>query len=134
MGILLIRHGETDGNKLRVVQHPEVPLNENGLAQADRLGRRVEGVGITRILASDLARAHMTAAAVSRATGIDIELEPLLQERDLGDLRGHAYASFDFDPMGLDYTPPAGESWPVFHQRVEAAWKRVAAVYREVEG
>ena len=134
MSILLIRHGETDGNRLGVVQLPEVPLNEHGLAQAECLGRRVKSLGITRILSSDLTRAHMTADAVSRATGIEVELEPLLQERNFGDLRGRAYASFGFDPMAEDYAPPSGESWPDFHERAARAWRRVTYLSGEVEG
>ena len=33
MAIFLIRHGETAGNANRVVQVPETPLSERGLAQ-----------------------------------------------------------------------------------------------------
>ncbi|MDX1383085.1 MAG: histidine phosphatase family protein [Thermoanaerobaculia bacterium] len=134
MSILLIRHGETDGNRLRVVQLPEVPLNERGRAQALRLGERLEDLGIVRILASDLARARMTAEPIGERAGVEVELEPLLQERNFGDIRGHAYASFDFDPMGPDYEPPNGESWAAFHRRAARAWERVVAARREAAG
>ena len=33
--ILLVRHGETAGNAARVVQRPEVPLNERGIRQVE---------------------------------------------------------------------------------------------------
>lgn len=134
MSILLIRHGETDGNKHGVVQKPEMPLNEHGLEQARRLGRRLRDQGISRILASDLARARMTAEAVAAETGVEVELEPLLQERNFGDLRGRAYASFDEDVMGPSYEPPGGESWEVFYDRAAAAWQRVVAAAEETEG
>ena len=123
--IYLIRHGETEGNRLRIVQPPELPLNDRGLRQAAAMARRLRYAGITRIVASDLARAHMTAEALSAETGTSIELEPLLQERNFGDLRGRTYASFDFDPMGPDYSPPGGESWDVFYERAGRAWRRV---------
>ena len=123
--IYLIRHGETEGNRLRVVQPPELPLNERGLRQASAMADRLRDAGITRIVSSDLARARMTAEALASETGGAIELEPLLQERNFGDLRGRTYASFDFDPMALDYSPPGGESWEDFHQRADRAWRRV---------
>src|SRR3954466_4871509 len=60
MAILLIRHGETGGNAARVVQTPDTPLNDRGIAQAARLAERL-GRGFVHILCSDLWRARMTA-------------------------------------------------------------------------
>ncbi len=134
MKIFLIRHGETEGNRLRVVQKPDVPLNDRGLDQASRMAARLREAGIRRILASDYSRAAMTADALSQATRIEIESEPLLRERNFGDLRGQAYATFGFDPNGPDYEPPNGETWAVFHQRIERAWERVKGAARETEG
>jgi len=39
--LFLIRHGETVGNASRTVQQPDSPLSARGLAQADRLARRL---------------------------------------------------------------------------------------------
>jgi broad specificity phosphatase PhoE len=132
--IYLIRHGETEGNRLRIVQPPDLPLNERGLRQAQAMARRLAGAGITRIVASDLARARMTAEALARETGVEMELEPLLAERNFGDLRGHTYASFDFDPMAEGYEPPGGESWEEFHRRAAMAWRRVEKAAADVDG
>ncbi len=134
MAIYLIRHGETALNATRVIQTGETPLSTNGLAQADRLGARLADVGITRILASDYARADMTAQAVSKTSGVAIETRPLLRERHLGDLRGRAYADLGFDPFAPDYEPPGGESWEVFHARVDDAWAEVAEAAAENDG
>jgi len=123
--IFLIRHGETVGNASRVVQHPDDPLSTRGIAQAERLARRLAGEGITAILSSDYARARGTAESLQRQTGVPLIFEPLLQERNFGDLRGTPYSEIGFDMFGLDYAPPNGESWPVFHARVDRAWARV---------
>ena len=125
MAILLIRHGETSGNRERVLQVPETPLNEQGLEQASKLGQRLASFRIARILSSDLARAQMTADAVSQEVGLSVEFEPLLQERNFGDLRGRRYVDLDEDPFGPTYSPPGGESWSTFHDRVDEAWARV---------
>jgi probable phosphoglycerate mutase len=128
MSIFLIRHGETVGNASRVVQHPDNPLAPRGEAQAERLARRLAGAGIARIVSSDFARAASTARALERVLGVPLTFEPLLQERSFGDLRGTPYAELGLDMFAPDYAPPNGETWEVFHHRVERAWARVQAL------
>src|SRR5713101_10206177 len=125
MSIFLIRHGETLGNASRTVQLPDNPLSPRGVAQAERLARRLASEGIASILSSDFARAVTTAEHLRRATGAPISYDPLLQERNFGDLRGTPYAELGFDPFAPDYEPPAGESWPIFHARVDRAWEAI---------
>ena len=125
MAILLIRHGETALNAARVIQMPETPLSEHGCTQAERLGRRLSRDGVARIVSSDFARAVMTAERVREHTGAPLALDPLLQERHFGSLRGTPYAELAEDPFAPEYVPPGGESWDAFHIRVEEAWARI---------
>ena len=123
--LFLIRHGETEGNALRIVQHPHIPLSPRGLVQATRLAQRLAGESIARIVSSDYARALATAEHLQRATGAPLVVDPLLRERNFGDLRGTPYSELGLDMFAPDYAPPHGESWPVFHDRVDRAWARV---------
>jgi probable phosphoglycerate mutase len=132
--LYLIRHGETAGNAARIVQRPDIPLSPRGLAQAERVARRLADAGIARILASDLARARATAEALQRTTGAPLAFEPLLHERNFGDIRGTPYAALGFDMFAPDYAPPNGETWPVFHARVDRAWERVQALVAATDG
>ena len=125
MSIFLIRHGETLGNASRTVQLPDNPLSLRGVAQAELLARRLEREGIAAILSSDLARAAATAERLERMTGAPVRHDPLLQERNFGDLRGTPYAELGFDPFAPDYAPPNGETWEAFHARVDRAWALV---------
>jgi probable phosphoglycerate mutase len=134
MTILLVRHGETDGNAARVLQRPDVPLNDRGLRQAEQLAPRLSALGFTHILCSDLLRARMTAAPLAARSGIAIEQSPLLQERNFGDLRGMAYAALPEDPFGPDVRPPNGEDWPTFHARVADAFAFIVSRRRNVNG
>jgi broad specificity phosphatase PhoE len=134
VSIFLIRHGETVGNAARIVQRADVPLSPRGLLQAERLARRLSGQGITRIVSSDLPRAATTAEHLQRATAAPLSFDPLLQERNFGDLRGTPYAELGFDMFEPDYTPPNGESWPVFHARVDQVWARVQALAEAADG
>jgi broad specificity phosphatase PhoE len=134
MSIYLIRHGETPGNRDRIVQVPETPLSDRGLDQAGRLAERLRLHPIRRILASDLARAHMTAQALSRALGLPVESEPLLQERNFGNVRGTPYDQLKEDLFGPAFAPPGGETWEEFYARVDLAWEKVRALASEIEG
>jgi len=127
MAIFLIRHGETPGNRDRIIQFPDTALSDRGLEQAARLGERLAPEPIGEIWVSDHARAHQTAQAVERATGAALHIDLELAERNLGDLRGTAYKDLDFDPFMPEYTPPGGESWEVFHDRVDRVWARIEA-------
>lgn len=133
MTILVIRHGETEYNAQRVVQTPNVPLNERGRAQAARLARRLAGEGVGRILVSDYERARMTAAILADATAAPLDVEVLLRERNFGAVRGRPHAEID-DLYGDDFHPPGGESWEQFHARVASAWERVCHRAQQTEG
>lgn len=134
MTILVVRHGETDGNLTRVLQRPEVPLNERGVGQAEQLARRLSAFRFVHILCSDLLRARMTAAPLAACSGLAIEESPLLQERNFGDLRGLPYAELPESPFGPDFAPPNGEDWPRFHARVADAFAFIVSRRRSVDG
>jgi probable phosphoglycerate mutase len=129
--ILLIRHGETDGNRTRTIQVPETPLSSKGMQQAERLALRLASCPLSRLLTSDLARARMTAEAVVARATVELELEPELAERNFGDWRGVKYDELKargVDVMGAETAPPNGETWAVFHDRVAKVWSRMAAL------
>ena len=123
--IILVRHGETALNAAHVVQPEDTPLNAHGQRQAQLLAERLAELGVQHILCSDLPRARMTAAPIVAATLAPIEHEPLLQERNFGDVRGRSYAELGRDIFAPDYMPPNGESWSVFDARVAQAFARV---------
>ncbi|MEE3332093.1 MAG: histidine phosphatase family protein [Myxococcota bacterium] len=130
----MIRHGETPSNAARIFQTPETPLSDRGVAQAECLAARLRHHPVGLVLASDLERAHQTARIVVTECGAPLELEPLLHERNFGDLRGTAYADVQGDPFGADFAPPAGETWAQFHERVDRAWDAVLAVAQRCDG
>ena len=134
MTILLVRHGETAGNAARVVQRPEIPLNERGIHQAARLAERLFALEFVHVLCSDLVRSRMTAEPLRAHRGVVIEETPLLQERDFGDLRGTPYAELTEDPFAPAYVPPNGESVEVFHRRVAQAFALIVERRRALSG
>ena len=132
MRLLLIRHGETALNAARILQPPDTPLSERGLAQAAALARRLAGEPIAAVWSSDLPRAWQTAVAI--AGGRAIRAEPLLQERNFGDWRGQPYDSLGFDPLAALEAPPGGESARAFDERIARAWVQAEAAAAELPG
>ncbi len=107
--------------------HSEVPLNDAGIDQAMRLGRRMADLPVDRIVSSDLRRAAMTACIVAAHTRKPLTWDEGFRERDPGELTNVPYEKamhFFTDP---DFDPPGGESVPVFTERVEDAFSRLLA-------
>ena len=134
MAIFVARHGETELNAARIIQMPTTPLSARGRQQAERLAARLAPLGIVRIMTSDYLRAIETAEAIAARSGAAVVVDPLLRERDFGDIRGTPYDELGRDPFAPDYHPPNGESWDMFHDRVAAAWALVARVAADTPG
>ena len=62
MKILLVRHGETDFNKNKLIQgHSDIVLNETGKEQAINAGQKITDFDIDAVFSSPLKRALETA-------------------------------------------------------------------------
>ncbi len=136
MSILIVRHGETDSNARRIIQTPDIPLSVNGNEQAQSLAQRLKSLGVTRIISSDYLRTQQTAEHVASATNLQVEYNPLLRERNFGDLRGTSYDDLVQDPFDVeaDYIPTNGESWQDFNQRIAQAWKQISEEASTTQG
>lgn len=136
MSILLVRHGETLLNASRTMQPSDTPLGPRGLAQARAVARRLaeSHPDVAAVVSSDLPRAAQTATAIADACGLPIRWEPLLHERNFGDLRGQPYDGLAFDPLTLVDAPPGGESAATFRARVADAFARIVALRAGLDG
>lgn len=135
--LLVIRHGETVWNvEDRYQGHGDSPLTANGRAQAKALGRRLAGLAIQALVASDLGRTRETAALIAAATGHAVEVDARLRERHYGVLEGLTVDEIqrrhpevlarlkDNDP---DYVVPGGESHRQHYRRNVAGLEAVTA-------
>jgi broad specificity phosphatase PhoE len=87
--LILVRHGETEWNKLGKFQGQEdVALNERGLSQAKDTAKASISWRPTALYSSPLGRTMQVAEEISRVTGLVIKTDPRLQELDLGDVEG----------------------------------------------
>ena len=96
--ILFVRHGETDWNKLGIMQgHLDTHLNETGKKQAENLKSYLEHEPIDLIICSPLKRAKETAEIINKGRNINIILDDRIKERDFGEFEGTFASDFDFN-------------------------------------
>ncbi|MCK4896427.1 MAG: histidine phosphatase family protein [Candidatus Heimdallarchaeota archaeon] len=101
MNIYLVRHGETDYNKERLLMGQlDIPLNDKGLSQAKQVGKVLENKGISKIYSSDLQRATKTAEIIN-THNIPIELVTKFREQTLGRLDGTKWSP-EWDELDIN--------------------------------
>ncbi|MFT2091770.1 histidine phosphatase family protein [Paraglaciecola sp. 2405UD69-4] len=125
MAIYLVRHGETDGNRNRVLQTPDTPLSTLGHQQAQEFADAYKDVALDAILCSDYLRTKQTIEPLLKLRSHKVVYEALLQERSFGDIRGKAYDDIEGDFFAEDYEPPNGETKQQFVARVAKAWEYI---------
>ena len=144
MQILLVRHGESEGNAEKRMQgHADFPLSELGRAQAERLGRWLAAHGFRWDAArtSPLSRARTTAEILARTTGfVEATVDPNLAELRAGSLEGMTRQDMEekhpsFLERGVtelgDFGEYGGESYDDVQKRVEALLESVFEEHRE---
>ena len=128
MKIFLVRHGETQWNKLGKFQgQVDVALNQRGLAQARDAARAALTWRPAALYSSPLRRTMQVAEEVSRKVGLPVAVDPRLMELNLGELEGatsqqmreewsQVYRSWRENPGAT--VMPGGESMVQLRERV----------------
>jgi probable phosphoglycerate mutase len=129
--LLLIRHGESEGNRDRVFTYtPDVPLTPTGRVQARTTAEFVrDRYRPTLLVSSPFIRARQTAEIIAEVLVLPIGIEDDLRERDYGDYAGRPYATArpDFDPQSYwHWRPPGGETLEEVAARVGRPLDRIA--------
>lgn len=138
--VLAVRHGETAWNvDTRIQGQLDIPLNDTGRWQAERLAAAVADEGVSAIYSSDLLRAYQTAHAISRACHLPIVTDIGLRERGFGEFEGNTYKEIEarwpeqaerWRKRDVDFSPGVhGESLRVFFERCVAVASRLAAAH-----
>jgi glucosyl-3-phosphoglycerate phosphatase len=111
--VVLWRHGQTMWNaEHRYQGHTDIPLDETGLAQAQRAARLLAALGPQAIIASDLSRAAETAQTLGELTGIPVRHDRRLRERSGGAWEGLTNDDIreKFPEQWARWDPPGGEA------------------------
>lgn len=117
--LILLRHGETTFNHDgRMQGHLDTPLTDTGRAQALSSAKQLEEAGITKIISSDLERAHETAQIIGTHLGLEVIKDARLRETHLGIWQGMRHKDIDEQYPGdralwayrPDWAPEGGET------------------------
>jgi probable phosphoglycerate mutase len=132
MRLIVVRHGETEGNVRKLLQgQMDVPLNGNGMEQARKVAERFRTEKIDVAYSSDLKRARMTAEEIMKYhPGTPFHLVRELREKSYGIFEGKEREAIREAILksGLPkhkYKPPKGESYEEQSRRVMAFLEKV---------
>ncbi len=133
---ILIRHGETEWNRKRLIQgHSDSPLTELGRKQARAVGSALEGEVIDLLVSSEAGRAMETARLIGERVGLSPTAIPDIHERGFGELEGMTIAEAgkrfgDDVPYRMYHEPEFSdfgiESQTAFRDRIVAAIDKLA--------
>jgi len=140
MELICVRHGRTAWNADRRFQgQTDIPLDDEGLAQAQALALHLGREHFDHALASDLIRARATAETICVGRDVAIAFSPQLREMHFGAWEGLTWDQIVARWPELDaknektpmfYTAEGGESWEALCERVDvflrAATERMA--------
>lgn len=135
MEIVFVRHGATEWNRDRRFQgQSDIPLNEEGRAQAQTLAHVLRGVDFDRAVSSDLSRAMDTARIIRGDAPVQsdqrwrefafgqwegLTWEEIAARWPVVDEHGHTAAK--------RYAPPDGETFEAVCRRVARALEDLRA-------
>ena len=129
----MIRHGETEANRDCIMAgHTDSPLTDTGRKQARKVQGVVKALDIkpSVIVHSNLSRARDTATIINEVLNVPMHENPDLAELFAGDWEGVPYEEC-LDAFTSHDTPPNGESFEAFFNRVRQGIKKTLEVFEE---
>ena len=140
MKLILVRHGETEGNRLRqYIGRTDLPLNETGCQQAMEAGAKLRAFSFTKAYHSPSLRTRQTVELILQGRNVERVADERLCELDFGKWDGltydeierrdreHVYAWYD-DPWQV--APPEGETLAALDARVTSWLDDVSAQHQ----
>jgi len=141
--VILVRHGETEWNRLHQIQgsNSDISLNKTGRQQVENLALRLKKEPIQAFYSSPLERALDTARAIARYHRLEINPEPDLRELDLGELEGTKIEDLNQSYREILFITREGETLPrvaggeSLREVQQRAWNTVQRIVsRHTEG
>ena len=126
----LVRHGQTKSNfEDRLRGWLDIPLDDTGLAQAEKTGLALADKGIVKIYSSPLSRALETGRAIGRHTGAEVEAHEGFMDFNFGEWGGllrtdikklwpDLYRCYEEEPAS--FASPGGETLHDLGKRIAA--------------
>ena len=137
--IYLIRHGQTDWNKIgKIMGDKDIPLNKTGISQVKESAKYLKGKDISKIFSSPVLRCMETSRIISKTIRAEIIQEKGFKEIGFGDWVGEIYDELkkapDFKPYYLfpeERTIPNGERFIDSQKRIIGALESLIGSEKE---
>ena len=139
--LYLVRHGETDyNNALRFQGQTDIPLNQTGIRQAEKVAGFFKDIPLQAIYTSSLKRARTTAEIIGKRKGIEPQVTDALREMSFGiwenmnsnDIqKKYAKEWKDFFASPASTKIPQGESMSDVQKRAYPEVQRILDQYPE---
>jgi probable phosphoglycerate mutase len=139
--VLLIRHGQSEGNaERRFGGHTATPLSPRGRRQAQATARALKDEELTAIYSSDLARAVETAQPLANLIGLPVNSTTAFRERSVGVMEGltfenaaqqHPEQYAALLRRDFEHVLTGGES---YRQLLDRAWQKLDEIIDENKG
>ena len=134
MRLYIIRHGETEWNKVKRLQgQTDIPLAEEGIRLARETGQGMKELPIDLVISSPLTRAVQTAQLLTEGRDVPILTDERTIEISFGDWEGECI--LDSDVLSADFRrlfyedplhcvcPPGGETFDEVRKRTGAFYQ-----------
>ncbi len=142
--MFLVRHGQTTWNKEQVFRGTiDVPLNEQGFAEAEAVRKALDKEPISFIYSSSLSRAVQTARPLAEAKGIEVAMHSGFNDMDFGQWQGRKLEQVQAEEPELfrvwveqphECEIPGGETLVQVQRRAIDAWWEVARKHPDRTG
>lgn len=128
--VFLVRHGVTDWHaEGRLLGQRDLPMNDEGRAQAERAARTLAELSLADVVSSPLQRALGTAELVAAPHDIQVARDPRLRDFDVGKWSGMSYRDIAATPEYQGFlADPLSERIPEGESLVDVQTRAVAAV------
>ena len=127
--IYLLRHGQTDWNKMgRMQGQTDIPLNQTGIETATCSAKDILKEGITRIISSDLTRAKQTAEIINSYLNVPLNTDKRLREISYGEIEGKLKTDISDQTWHLFNENPSkikAESFEEIYARVKSFFESI---------
>ena len=136
MRLYIIRHGETEWNKVKRLQgQTDIPLAEEGIRLARETGQGMKELPIDLVISSPLTRAVQTAQLLTEGRGVPILTDGRIIEISFGEWEGECILESDVLPADfrrLFYEDPLHCICPPGGETFDEVRKRTGAFYQSL--
>ncbi|WP_438347357.1 histidine phosphatase family protein [Paenibacillus sp. FA6] len=137
--LVCIRHGRTQWNRdKRYLGHTDIGILEESQLELLSVKEALKERVFQKVFCSDLKRCRETLDLIYPTSADQVAFDKRLREMDFGDWEGQTYDQLKHSDMYREWldnpqtvTPPGGESWGCFQQRLVDFMDSLVCIMKE---